>query len=271
MLRGSAGRAGSRPGRPDQGDVVSAGVAAGNHTMSRTASRGSPLSRMSQVSTPPSRAGLGGNDSEVPWHRQAVGGLWDEVGKLQFDFMTRQGLLPSHRLLDVGCGSMRGGVHFVGYLDPGNYYGVDASADLLAAGLEELRKAKLSQRSPHLRHTADFDLDFGCTFQFALAQSLFTHLPLNSIHRCLLAVEAQLDDGGTFFATCFVNPLGRRSLLPIRHSTVDGDLVTYLDRDPYHYDVDVFRWLCEGSTLDFRYVGPWGHPRDQHMLRFDKH
>ena len=33
-------------------------------------------------------------------HREFVGGLWSELGKLQLDFLRAQGLRPDHRLLD---------------------------------------------------------------------------------------------------------------------------------------------------------------------------
>jgi len=42
-------------------------------------------------------------------HRQAIGGLWEEMGKLQFDYLISQKLMPHHQFLDVGCGSLRGG------------------------------------------------------------------------------------------------------------------------------------------------------------------
>ena len=58
-------------------------------------------------------------------HRELVGGLWEELGVLQFEFLVKRGLKPHHRLLDVGCGALRGGVHFVRYLDPGCYHGID--------------------------------------------------------------------------------------------------------------------------------------------------
>ena len=41
-------------------------------------------------------------------HRAFVGGLWEEVGQLQFEFLRAQGLLPEHKLVDVGCRAMRG-------------------------------------------------------------------------------------------------------------------------------------------------------------------
>ena len=81
-------------------------------------------------------------------HRQMVGGLWDEMGQLQFDFLVRQGLSPEHRLLDIACGCLRGGVHFVRYLQPGNYYGVDVNAPLLERGRYELASAGIAELQP---------------------------------------------------------------------------------------------------------------------------
>jgi hypothetical protein len=53
----------------------------------------------------------------------AVGGMWEEIGKLQLDFLVNQGLRPTHKFLDIGCGTLRGGRHFIRYLDAGNYAG----------------------------------------------------------------------------------------------------------------------------------------------------
>jgi len=50
-------------------------------------------------------------------HRSAIGGRWGELGAMQLTFMQRQGLKPEHDLLDLGCGCLRGGVHFVRYLE----------------------------------------------------------------------------------------------------------------------------------------------------------
>ena len=54
-------------------------------------------------------------------HRQVVGGMWDEIGALQLEFLQGRGLQPDDLLLDVGCGSLRGGVKFVEYLNPVRY------------------------------------------------------------------------------------------------------------------------------------------------------
>src|SRR6516165_1422491 len=107
------------------------------------------------------------------WHREAVGGLWEDMGRLQLDFLTSQGLKPEHKLLDIGCGSMRGGVHFVSYLEKGNYSGVDRDRALLDAGRIELESHGLLWKAPLLAEITDFGLvRLGARFDFLLAQSL---------------------------------------------------------------------------------------------------
>lgn len=70
----------------------------------------------------------------------AVGGLWQQMGQLQFDFLVRQGLKPEHRLLDIGCGTLRGGRHFIRYLNPGNYTGMDISPKALDFANQLIKK-----------------------------------------------------------------------------------------------------------------------------------
>jgi hypothetical protein len=55
-------------------------------------------------------------------HRAVIGGMWEEIGTLQLSFLVSQGLARSDKLLDIGCGCLRGGVYLVGYLDPGKLF-----------------------------------------------------------------------------------------------------------------------------------------------------
>jgi hypothetical protein len=96
---------------------------------------------------------------------------------------------------------------------------------------------------------------------------VFTHLPLNTIMRCLAEIEKVLEEGGRFYATFFENPGRRLSVSDIEEP--DG-FVAHLDRDPFFYDPDVFRWCVEGSALSCTLIGDWGHPRNQKMLLFTK-
>src|ERR1035438_2924105 len=71
-------------------------------------------------------------------YRAFVGGagpMWDSIGALQFEFLKSRGLLPDHRFMDVGCGALRGGSHFIRYLDPGCYHGIDKHIELIIYGV----------------------------------------------------------------------------------------------------------------------------------------
>ena len=150
------------------------------------------------------------------WHRRGVGADWDGVGKHQFDVLLSQGLSPQHRLLDIGCGSFRGGVHFIEYLDTGHYYGIEKEPSLLEAGRDlELTPRGLLDKKPHLHVIDDFDLDSvgnDLLFDFMLAKSVFTHLVPEDIELCLRRVMPRLRSDGTFLATYNASLDGRIDL-----------------------------------------------------------
>lgn len=211
------------------------------------------------------------SDQAEPWHRAAVGGAWEELGRLQFELLVNEGLQPHHQFLDVGCGSLRGGVHFIRYLDPDHYVGMDVDAELILAGREELAMAGLVDRRPTLVTRGDFEFrEIGRQFDFALAQSVFTHLPFNNIVRCVAGVGRVLRPGGQFLATFFANRESRLRTDPISLTANDWAETIKLDEDPYFYSPELFEWLCEGSDLACEYRGDWGHPRHQHLLIFTK-
>jgi SAM-dependent methyltransferase len=189
------------------------------------------------------------------------------IGRLQLDYLVSQGLRPEHYLLDVGCGPLRAGRFFIGYLEPGHYFGVDRNGERLRRGFEERLDADAQARQPTLVCMDDFGFErLGRKFDVALAQSVFTHLPLNDIMRCLVSVSLVLAPEGRFYATFFENPSGKRHLEPVRQAR--GDIVTHYDKDPYHYDLDTLACACRGTGLAMEYVGDWGHARNQMMLVF---
>lgn len=209
---------------------------------------------------------LSAEELEKGTHRAGVGGMWDEIGALQFEFLRENGLSPEHRLLDMGCGSLRGGVHFVRYLERGNYYGMDIQEALLEAGRWELEQAGLSDRKPNLLAAADFKASrFEATFDYAISVSLFTHLYLNQIVRCLKEVGKVLEPDGKYYATFFEAPEGAH-LEPVAREP--GGWVTTYDADPFHYSLSEMRWCAETAGLACEYVGDWNHPREQRMLVF---
>jgi hypothetical protein len=126
-------------------------------------------------------------------HRGYVGGLWEIIGQLQFDFLVAQGLTPAHCLLDIACGALRGGVHFIPYLAPGNYLGLEKEQILIALGIDkELEAAVYQQKHPEFVISACFDFHkFSKKPHFSIAQSLFTHLTPEDIGLCLRNLPLQ--------------------------------------------------------------------------------
>ncbi|HEV8043726.1 MAG TPA: hypothetical protein VGP38_00985, partial [Rubrobacter sp.] len=121
---------------------------------------------------------------------------------------------------------------------------------------------------PNLLVTDSFEAGrFGTSFDYALAVSLFTHLPLNQIGRCLVRVREVLEPGAAFYATFFEAP-SPLHLDPIGHEP--GGVTTYYDADPYHLSFREVRWLARLADLAVERIGEWGHPRDQRMLRFGR-
>jgi SAM-dependent methyltransferase len=201
-------------------------------------------------------------------HRGYVGGMWPEIGRLQADFLRERGLRPEMRLLDIGCGCLRGGVHFVEYLDPGNYYGVDLWQELLDAGYDvELAALGLQDRLPreNLLCDGEFNFDrFGVTFDAALAQSVFTHLPLNHIRLCLGRLAPVMRPGAVLYATIFACERDEDWLRPIERA--DGLFTTGPTSDPYHYRYADIEYAASGLPWTVEPVGDWGHPREQAMV-----
>ena len=90
-------------------------------------------------------------------HRELVGSFWQEIGTLQFEFLCDQGLSKKDKLLDVGCGALRGGIHFIKYLNDGNYTGIDGNESLIRAGKLEIVKAGLLGKKKELIIDKEFN------------------------------------------------------------------------------------------------------------------
>jgi SAM-dependent methyltransferase len=191
-------------------------------------------------------------------HRDYVGGLWEEIGRLQFDFLVAQGLRPDHVLLDVACGSLRAGVHLIPYLDRGHYLGIDKERVLIEQGLEQEVPAELREaKAPEFVVSDRFE--FGRLSRrpdYAMAQSLFTHLPPPAIRLCLRRLRAVATPGCRFFATFFET--GERMRNPRAPH----------DHKLWFYTREEMAAFGARAGWDCRYVGDWGHPRQQAMAEY---
>ncbi|MCA3265841.1 MAG: class I SAM-dependent methyltransferase [Azospirillum sp.] len=130
--------------------------------------------------------------------------LWEELGGWQLDALKAAGLQRHHRLLDVGCGAMRLGLKAVAYLETGNYYGVDAFVPYLKLA-RRLAEREVPDRRFELLLSESFEFSrFGVTFDFGMAQSVFTHLSAEQCESCVAELRKAMAPGGVFVFTFLI-------------------------------------------------------------------
>jgi hypothetical protein len=191
-------------------------------------------------------------------HRDYVGGLWDEMGTLQFDFLIAQGLTSSDVLLDIACGSLRGGVRFIRFLEPGNYLGMEKEVELVRRGVKhELGVETYVARKPEIVVSGTFEFArFSKAPTFALAQSLFSHLASSDINLCMKRLRAVVRPGCRFFAT--FSEVEALKLNPWRSHARMG----------FDYTRDQMVTFGERWGWEANYIGDWNHPRMQVMVEY---
>jgi SAM-dependent methyltransferase len=209
---------------------------------------------------------------QARWHREVVGGVWDVMGPVELEVLKEWGLQPQHKLLDLGCGSLRGGLHIVRYLDKDNYVGNDINRSLLDGGEIELQDAGLMDKGARLVETAAFEtLAPDNHFDYAIAFSVFTHIFMNHIMLALKETARTLKSGGVLYSTFFNAP--ETAFVPEIKKARSGERLEFATsylHDPFHYSVD--EMTSAGHLVGLRCEGmvPWRFSEGQQMLRFVK-
>lgn len=144
---------------------------------------------------------LFGTPSERRHARVGPPHLWQMKRAFQLDFLQRMGLERGQRLLDIGCGTLRGGLPLIEFLEPGHYSGVEVRAEVLAEARAELAEAGLAHKSPVLVHTSDLGtLELATRFDVIWAFSVLIHMDDATLERALRFVARQLGRAGSFYS-----------------------------------------------------------------------
>jgi SAM-dependent methyltransferase len=181
---------------------------------------------------------------------RAVGGFDQGIGKLQFDFLRDEGLAPTNSLLDIGCGTLRGGRYYIDYLNEGKYTGMDISSEAIEAGVNRLDKL-VAKKDPTFVVNNDLkfeDNNLTESYDYAIAQSVFTHIPAEQIDECLSNIGNVVD--GMFYATFFEE--------------------TKSDPKNFGYSCDTLVHMAEqhGHATELVSKNDFPHPRGQRMMKF---
>ena len=128
-------------------------------------------------------------------------GFWRMKRSFQIEFLRGVGLAPSHRLLDLGCGTLRGGLPLIEYLDVGGYTGLEVRSAALEAARAELAETGLAAKAPELRLVGDLAaVQLDGRFDFIWAFSVLIHMSDPTLEACLAMVQRHLASGGVCYA-----------------------------------------------------------------------
>jgi SAM-dependent methyltransferase len=126
---------------------------------------------------------------------------WRSKRKFQITFLQSNGLKPTDMFLDVGCGTLRGGIPIIDHLEPGSYTGLDVRDEVLAEAREELKQSGLEHKRPKLFNSSDFDaIPTDDLYDKAWAFAVLIHMADDISERAFKWIGAHMKPGGVFFA-----------------------------------------------------------------------
>ena len=192
-----------------------------------------------------------------PQYRAYVGPPedYDLIAAMAFNLLTTLGLRQQHSLLDVGCGSLRIGRLLIPYLNRGKYFGVEPAEWLVAEGI----KHELGETVVQIKQPAFFFTDSPeaiaqakIAFDFAVAQSIFSHCGLDLIKGWLSVISRSLAQDGALVATFLIGE---------EDSTQTG----WIYPECVKYRPATLERAAEDVNLRFEILD-WKHPRQTWAL-----
>lgn len=177
---------------------------------------------------------------------------YDYMGGNQFALLFLLGLREHHRLLDFGCGSLRAGRLLIPYLNPGNYHGIEPNTWLIEDALERQLGGQEKLKRPVFSNNSDFRADvFGVTFDYIVAQSIFSHSGPSLTRTALQSFAGTLAPAGLVVASFWEGD----------EDTPEGWYYTGLTkRGTVRYRPQLIESLANESGLKAMRI-PWRHPR----------
>lgn len=190
-------------------------------------------------------------------HRAYVGpeDRYDLVGAMQFRLLCTLGLREHHKLLDLGCGSLRAGRLLIPYLARGKYHGVEPNHWLVEQGVQkEIGRDLVALKWPHFHCIDTLQVDeCGRDFDYILAQSILSHTGVDLLRRALASFARALSPKG-MAAVTFIHAQNTGGSVDDSSGWVYPGVVAY---SPQRLQEEFQRCGLAGRPL------PWYHPNHQ--------
>lgn len=192
------------------------------------------------------------------------GDEYDLIGAAQFALLYALGLREHHRLLDIGCGSLRAGRMLISYLRPGGYAGVEPNRWLIDDAInDQLGREILAVKRPVFDPTEDFSIGHLGRFDFVLAQGIATNTGPCLLPRLLGAIKQALSPTGIAAAT-FIHP-GSGDHDAVEVAIDDQTAPAWRYPGCYAYTRAAIAETISSADLCGQPIG-WYHPRHQWWL-----
>jgi len=131
--------------------------------------------------------------------------LWKMKRDFQIRFLSDMDLKPRHYLFEIGCGTLRGGVPLIQYLENGHYFGVEVREEVLDEGRKELREVGLEGKNPTLLLSPKIaQLTVNRKFDYIWAFSVLIHMNDKILNDTLSFVSKHLSEEGVFYANVII-------------------------------------------------------------------
>ena len=129
---------------------------------------------------------------------------FESAGRMQLATLVREGIYPQMKVLDLGCGCLRGGYWLIHFLEAGCYFGIEPASERLQLGLDNVIEPEvLRTKQPRFDTNDRFDMGvFGVKFDVVLARSIWSHASKGQIVTMLdqFAANSTMD---AFFLTSY--------------------------------------------------------------------
>lgn len=174
---------------------------------------------------------------------------YDLVSAMSFNLLTSCGLRQHHKLLDIGCGSLRLGRLLIPYLNSGGYVGLEPNKWLVDDGIRyELGSSVVELRKPtFIFDTTLATLAPDVRFDYVIAQSIFSHTAPDLLERWIRDVSQCLAQSGVLFAT-------------VLEGDIECDQEGWIYPQCVEYRLHTVASMAKKVGLEFEVLN-WHHPR----------